>query len=43
MTYGIIFGEILLIGTMLSKFRKGPLDLLQIQATGLHVIDYFKN
>jgi hypothetical protein len=26
MTYGIIFGGILLIGTMFSNFRKGPLD-----------------
>jgi hypothetical protein len=43
MTYGIILAEILLIGTMYSNFRNGPLDLLQIPATGLHVVDYLKN
>jgi hypothetical protein len=35
-------GEILLIGTMYSNFIKGPLDLLQIPATGLHVVNYLK-
>jgi hypothetical protein len=27
---------------MYSNFRKGPLDLVQIPATGLHVVYYFK-
>ena len=37
------FGGILQIETMYSNFRKGPLDLLQILATELHVVDYLKN
>ena len=37
------FGEILQIETVYSNFRKGPLDLLQILATELHVVDYLKN
>jgi hypothetical protein len=38
-----IFGEIRRIETMYSNFRKGPLDLLQILATELHVVDYLKD
>jgi len=37
------FGEIQQTETIYLNFRKGPLDLLQILATELHVVDYLKN
>ena len=37
------FGETRLIEKMYLNYRKEPLELLQIPATGLHVVGYLKN